>query len=504
MYEILIASLVSVLGIVGLIWAAASRYKRCPSDKVLVVYGKVGGGTSKCIHGGGAFVWPIIQDYAYLDLTPLPISIPLKDALTKQNIRVEVPSVVTVAVSSNEEVVKNAAERILSFGTNKSTLENLVKEIVYGQMRLVINQMTIEEISTDREKLFISIKENLSVELKKIGLDLINVNITDIRDESEYIKSLGREAASRAINEARVKEAENRKTGEIGVANADKEREMSVAKTETQKTAEVSKQMSLKDISVAEADRDRRTKSAELDAQAIESENQSSIRVAMSNAEKQIKEAEAYKESESARALAVGKVEESKFVAETQVQLKRQEKVKAELEASIVIPEKINQEKTLIAADTQRQSVIKSAEGEAESIRLNYEARAYGEYQILSQKAKGFRELIESAGSPEAAVQLFMIEQLKELSQINVEALKNVKFDKVVVWENGGSGSNGVNSTTGFVQGLFKMLPMMEEVFNMTGKTLPGIFNINPKDDNLNIKPELQESSNDRSEDKND
>jgi flotillin len=134
-----------------------------------------------------------------MDLTPIAINIPLKDALTKQNIRVEVPSVVTVAVSSDPTVVQNAAERILSFGGNKSALESLVKEIVYGQMRLVINQMTIEEISTDREKLFVSIKENLSVELKKIGLELINVNITDINDSSEYIKSLGREAASRAI-----------------------------------------------------------------------------------------------------------------------------------------------------------------------------------------------------------------------------------------------------------------------------------------------------------------
>jgi flotillin len=478
---LLIGALTGVLGLVGFLWAVASRYKRCPSDKILVIYGKVGGGTSKCVHGGGAFVWPIIQDYAYMDLTPIPINIPLKDALTKQNIRVEVPSVVTVAVSSDPQVVQNAAERILSFGGKRGELENLVKEIVYGQMRLVINQMTIEEISTDREKLFVAIKENLSVELKKIGLDLINVNITDINDSSEYIKSLGREAASRAINEAKVKEAENRKTGEIGVANADRDREMSVAKTETQKATEVSKQIAMKDIAVAEADRDRRTRSASLDAEAIQGENQSLIQIAQSNSEKQVKEAEAYQTAESAKALAQGRVTESQVEAQTKVELRRQEQVKAQLEASVIIPEKANQEKLLIEADTQKLSSIKAAEAEAEAIRLEAEARAFGEYQLLSQKAKGFKELIDSAGSAEAAVKLFMIEQLPRITQIQVEALKNIKFDKVVVWDSGnGSGGEGTNSTTGFVQNLFKMLPGMQEVYEMIGKTLPSMVDINP------------------------
>ncbi len=60
----------------------ASRYKRCPSDKILVVYGKVGiGQSARCIHGGGALIWPLIQDYAYISLTPMTIGIPLQKAL---------------------------------------------------------------------------------------------------------------------------------------------------------------------------------------------------------------------------------------------------------------------------------------------------------------------------------------------------------------------------------------------------------------------------------------
>mgnify|MGYP000929593339 CR=1 FL=1 len=74
----------------------ATRYKRCPSDKILVVYGKVGEGQSaRCIHGGGAFILPLFQDYTYMSLTPLTISIPLTKALSQQNIRVNVPSTFT-------------------------------------------------------------------------------------------------------------------------------------------------------------------------------------------------------------------------------------------------------------------------------------------------------------------------------------------------------------------------------------------------------------------------
>src|SRR6201997_5547621 len=92
----------------------SSRYKRCPSNRVLVIYGKVGGGnTSRCIHGGAAFIMPLIQDHAYLSLEPIQIEIPLKGALSAENIRVNVPSVFTVAIGTDLEVMCNAAIRLL-------------------------------------------------------------------------------------------------------------------------------------------------------------------------------------------------------------------------------------------------------------------------------------------------------------------------------------------------------------------------------------------------------
>ena len=123
--------LVIVGGVAVLIFSTltffASRYKRCPSDRILVVYGKVGGSQSaRCTHGGAAFVWPIIQDHAYLSLTPMPIDIALRGALSQQNIRVNSPSTFTVGISTEPGVMENAAERLL--GQTQPQIQELAKD----------------------------------------------------------------------------------------------------------------------------------------------------------------------------------------------------------------------------------------------------------------------------------------------------------------------------------------------------------------------------------------
>ena len=207
----LIAILVGVLFFVVIIMVFVRRYKRCPADKIMVVYGKVGGengSSSRCIHGGAAFIWPVYQDYAFLDLAPISIDVELKNALSKQNIRVDVPSSFTVGISTEPAVMQNAAERLLGF--SKDQIKSVARDIIFGQLRLVIAQMDIEEINNNRDKLNAAVFHNVEVELKKIGLKLINLNITDIKDESGYIEALGKEAAAHAINEARRSVAEKK------------------------------------------------------------------------------------------------------------------------------------------------------------------------------------------------------------------------------------------------------------------------------------------------------
>src|SRR6185295_6064199 len=80
--------LIPIFIIASAVLFAVKRYRRCPSNKILVIYGRVGKDKSAiCIHGGGAFIWPLIQDSQYMHLEPITIDINLTGALSQQNIR---------------------------------------------------------------------------------------------------------------------------------------------------------------------------------------------------------------------------------------------------------------------------------------------------------------------------------------------------------------------------------------------------------------------------------
>jgi len=188
MMLILVICLV-VIGL-GMIIFFFSRYKKCPSDRILVIYGKTNGQSSKCLHGGTAFVWPLVQAFEYFDLTPIPIDTPLEGALDKEGNRVNTPSTFTVGISTDPSIMSNAAERLL--GLQLTQIRDLAKNIIFGQMRLVIASLDIETINSDRDLLINKISDYVQNELSKVGLRLINVNIKDITDNSGYLTALGK------------------------------------------------------------------------------------------------------------------------------------------------------------------------------------------------------------------------------------------------------------------------------------------------------------------------
>src|SRR6516225_7192255 len=259
-----------------------NRYKRCPSNRVLVIYGKVGGGnTSKCIHGGAAFVWPLVQDYAYLNLEPIQIEVPLKGALSAENIRVNVPSVFTVAVGTDPELMHNAAIRML--GLNIQEIKQQAGDIIFGQLREVIASMQIQEINRDREKFLQNIQTSLEPELKKIGLVLINVNITDITDESGYIEAIGRKAASQAVQQAKIAVAEQEKLGQIGVAEAEREKAIQVASAVKLREIGTRENQREQAVRLAQLEKEQKvgeqTAAFEREAQVKESQRQQAVRI---------------------------------------------------------------------------------------------------------------------------------------------------------------------------------------------------------------------------------
>ena len=463
--------------------ALVSRYKRCPSDKILVIYGRTGGTSAKCVHGGGAFIWPVIQDYAFLDLKPLSIEANLTNALSRQNIRVDVPCRFTIAISTETDSMNTAAERLL--GLSSEQIQELAKDILFGQLRLVIATMTIEEINSDRDKFLDNISKNVDSELKKIGLKLINVNVTDIKDESGYIEALGKEAAAKAINEAKISVAEQEKIGETGKAMADREKDTQIAETHRDRDVKIAITIKDKEISIAsatkdeaigkaEAQRDTRIKTSEANALAIKGENEAKIAIANSEALRREKEAEALRIAISAEKVQQAKALEESYLAEQKAETARSERERSTQIANIIIPAEIAKQTAIIQAQADAERIRENARGEADAIFAKMEAEAKGLYEILTKQAEGYKQVVAaSGGDPTKAFQLLLIEKLPELVRTQVEAVKNIKIDKITVWDSGNGSDNGNSSTANFVSGMMKTVPPLNDLFNMAGLNLP-------------------------------
>jgi len=439
----------------------ATRYKKCPSDRVMVIYGKTGGAkASRCIHGGAAFVWPIIQDYQFLMLRPMQIEVNLDNALCRQNIRISVPSVFTVGVSTEPQIMTNAANRLL--GQHQEAIADLAKDIIFGQLRLVIASMTIEQINTDRETFLRNVEQNVAEELNKIGLMLLNVNITDITDESGYIDAIGRKAAAEAINQAAIDVADEDRKGKTGEAEAKKEQRIAVASADA-----------IAQKGEAEADSKRRIAVKQAESAAVDGENLSSIEIANSNALRVEAEAEAFRKAEAAKRIAEAAVETTQYEAEKTAQQARAEMEKERQRAEIIIAAEIQKQKIEIEAEAEAEKRRREAKGQADAIFAKLEAEAKGNFEILKAKGTGFNQIIAACGNDaDAASKMLMIEKLEEIVALQTEAIKNIKIDKITVWD-GAAGKDGKTSTANFLSGMMQSLPPLHDVANMAGIDMP-------------------------------
>jgi len=505
------------------------NYKRCPSNRVLVIYGKAGRGTDACacIHGGARFVVPLIQSSGWLSLEPMQIEIPLRGALSMENIRVNVPSVFTVAIGTTPEQMQNAAIRLLGLTTPQ--IKKQAEDIIFGQLRQVIASMAIEDINRDRDKFLEKVQSSLEPELRKIGLVLINVNITDLTDESGYIEAIGKKAASQALQKARGDVAENEKMGEIRVAEAQREKDIQVAnatklreigtreaqreqavrlaeldkeRTVGEKTAAFQREAQIKNaeremaIQVADLDRQQqiaektaafqreaavkqseqamRVQVAEANAKAIEGENTAKATVAASQATLAVREAEAFQIGETKKRSAQAAVLEAQHLAMAKAAAAEACRIEAEKRAELEAPAKAEKAKVVVAAEAEAERRRIEAEGLASAIYAKLEAEARGQYEILAKKGEGLKTIIEACGGPQQAFQLMMLEHFDNLVDASAKAISNIKFDKVVVWENGAGGANGTSATANWLHTMARTLPpMMQVMKDIGGVELP-------------------------------
>jgi len=471
----------------------ASRYKKCPSNKILVVYGYIRGEKSaKTFHGGGAFIWPVIQSYQYMSLEPMQLKVDLRGALAANNIRINVPSTFTVALDTEPAMMNTAAVRLL--GMSQNDIEELASEIIFGQLRLVVAQMEIEEINKDRETFEKNIRELVGKELRTVGLNLINVNIRDITDEANYIQNLSEEATARARKEAEISiaaqdresqvgVAQENQAKDIGIAEASRERDIQVADAQAeavkkQKTIEANRRASVagdearaqvaEASSLAEgakgakaAEADQRIFVKERESEAVKGENESQAKIADANASLAVVRAEATQRGEVADREAEVAIQQAQAKAE-----------KERLTAAEVVREQIDRQKIEIAAGAEAEKTRQEAQGVADAILAKYEAEAKGVRQVLDSKAEGYQSLVKGCGGDARAGATFlMTEKIEEIVMLQTEAIKNIKIDKITVWDSG-NGESG-SSTSNFMSSMIKSLPPLHEVAGMAGVELP-------------------------------
>ena len=444
-----------VLILVAAVMFFAQRYKRCPPDQIMVIYGRTERTAdgrpkpSKTLHGGAALVWPLIQDYAYISLKPMTINIDLRGALSLQNIRINVPSTFTIGVSTEPTVMANAAERLLGFKVED--IEEMAKEIIFGQLRLTVATLTIEQINQDRDSFLELIQKNVGQEMRKVGLYLINVNIADITDESDYIESIGKKAASTAVEQAKIDVANAERDGAIGKAQADRTREIQVA----QNTAEAEKGRKA-------AQADQRVYVEQQEAMAVGGENAAQAEIARANADLAEAEASAKQRADVASAVAEAEIAKAKYDEEEQ-----------SLRASEIAREPMAKQQVEIAAEAEAERQRRIARGEADAILAKYEAEAEGVQKVLEAKAQGYSNLVSSAsGDPKAAATLLMVEKIEAMVSAQTEAIRNLKIDKITVWDSGND-ADGNSATSNFVSSLVQSLPPIHDVAKMSGVELP-------------------------------
>jgi flotillin len=523
MYVGIVFASILVLFIFSSFISLLRRYKRCPSDKILVIFGKTGEGSAKCIHGGAAFVWPLFQDYSYLDLTPISIEVPLQGALSRENIRIAAPSTFTVGISTEPVVMRNAAERLLEL--NQAAVRQVAEDIIFGQFRATIATMNIEEINKDREKFQSAVMESVEVELAKVGLRVINVNIKDIDDESGYIKALGQKAASEAINQARIDVAEQERHGQIGVAEADKKKEIGVANAAKEREigvagadkdreiglaraakdreigiaeankekeiglAEAAKEREIgiaeaakeREIALAGAGREQRIGVSAADAEAVKGENQARQVKAESDAELREKVAEANRRGTVAEKTKEADSRRLAYLAEMEAETARTERDKVARVADAIPAAEAEKQRMIIDADAQMERQSREGRGDGEKIKNEMLGRSEGMKAIFDANSEGIRKLVEAAsGDANAAFLLMMADRLPEMMSIQAQAISNFKIDKVTVWDSGQSDGRAISN---LVRDYATSLPPLQDLLNMTGVTGPGILGKNDDND---------------------
>ncbi len=410
--------LAGILTLVAVIIIALVGYVKAPPDRAFIISGL----RRKVVVGRAAIRIPFFERLDKLSLKVMSVDVKTGTAVpTNDYINVRVDGIVKIKISSAPAMIEKAAQNFLN--QTEDYIIAQVKDVLEGNMREIIGQLTLPTMVQDRKLFGEKVQENAVPDLEKLGLEIVSFNIQSFEDENGVIENLGIENISSIRKEASIAKANADKDVVVAQANANRlandaevesqriiaEKQNELAIKKAQLKAEADKQQAeadmAYDIQAEERRKDKEIKSAE--ANLIREQKQIEIQKAKLDAEqKQAADVQLYQRQKDAEA----RLFEEQKIAEAI-------KIKAEQEAEAI------RLKAQAEADARRQVGI----AEAEALR----AKGLAEAEAIDKKAEAMKKY------GEAAVLEMYFKTLPEISRNIAAPLNNV--DKITMY---GEGNN--------------------------------------------------------------
>ncbi|HLZ27457.1 MAG TPA: SPFH domain-containing protein [Chloroflexota bacterium] len=446
--------LAAVAVLVLMMWTIGALFRRVGPNRALIVYGW--GGTH-IVTGGGRVVWPLFQSFQELSLELMSFDVaPEQELYTSQGVAVAVEAVSQIKVKSDPESIRTAAEQFLTKPPDER--EALLRLVMEGHLRGIVGLLKVEEIVKEPEIVAGRVRDSVSDDVNKMGLEVVSFTIKKVIDENEYIKNMGRPDIARVKREADIATAQAERDTAIQRAMAMREAAVAQAAADQERviaqTASETKQ--------AEANRDLEVKKAQYEA---------SVREQRALAEKaydiSANQAQQRVVAELVRIDQVQRQEQIK-VSELEVQRKA-----LELQATITKPAEAEGKRIEVMAEAQRQKLSIEAAGQADATRLQgtaeaeiVRAKGQAEADAMHQKAAAYQEYSQ------AAVLDKLIGGMPEIVRALSQSLASV--DRITVVSTGDGHAGGVSQITGEVA---KMVAQVPELFEtLTGQKIGDLM----------------------------
>lgn len=427
---IAIAALAVIVALVLVAFLYAKNYVKVPPNQVGVFTGR---GKLKVVRGGARFKMPIIERVDFMSLEPFNIEVQVNNVYSMNGVPVNVTAVGLIRFGSTDEMISTAVERFLT--SDRASLHSQVREIVAGNMRGIVSQMTVEDLNSKRDEFTLNVVTEAEKAFQPIGMQLDVLTIQNISDDNGYLDALGQ-----------TRTAEVQRDAAIGRANAERDSM----------------------IQSAAADREGKTAQAEAATAIAQAEQERDIELARISANVERERATAEQsgplaQAEARKAVVVAETDVERQQEQARIAVEEQRGLRAEKaqRADVIVPAEARRQAEVIEAEGEREAAIAKAQAAAEARTLagradadarkdlaaakqvEMEAEAAGQAAGLKAQAEGQRELAEAlnAFTPEATrLQILpqVIATMPEMAQAIAAQIGQI--GNMVVIQSGGSG----------------------------------------------------------------